>query len=590
MCLAHSAQSAPGNRKLLLDMVQNNPGDAMGFQESKYTDSATQKGLGFTGVVTTGENSISLAVNYSSVLPGGWVFPEGSPRTAWLTEYQTMLRDWSSGVTSNGLGTFFFTDLLVLPKAITENATYTDQVMTNGLIDFNKPLTKQLMIAQFTEMFALYPATEGIVVRTGETYVYENPFHVGNSPIKTAGPTKTEQQKAWADFITFLRDEVCVKLGKTVLFRTWDNFDGWTSSSEYYLAVMSQVAPHDNLYISIKHTAGDFYRNMAFNHQLGVGEHAQIVEVECQREYEGKGAFPNYVMNGVINGFSEMSTKMGLQNLIPSNPLVKGVWTWSRGGGWWGPYIKGNELWIDLHVATVSKWFTEDGAVSEKDIFKQHACPYALPGAGGPNSHGCDLLYNISLLSAEAMLYSHYCPEVAGKCWGWTRDDRLGGLSQVGGAFKAILDEKKVNESLANKALSVKLWGEISAISKTLHAIVMASNDTKNGLFLKNSVMYGKTFAEIIESGWKIMLLGTEGGHDDEVAAEIERYDMLWSVYLSYRLVTKAMPSLYHGYYFNLPVAAPTDYANPTIAEFGDRWASPEDGMHKSVNQFRKKN
>eukprot|EP00961_Rhodomonas_salina_P223106 3017093-Rhodomonas_salina.1 len=24
--------------------------------------------------------------------------------------------------------------------------------------------------------------------------------------------------------------------------------------------------------------------------------------------------------------------------------------TRSRGDGWWGPYLKGNELWVDLHV------------------------------------------------------------------------------------------------------------------------------------------------------------------------------------------------------------------------------------------------
>ena len=28
--------------------------------------------------------------------------------------------------------------------------------------------------------------------------------------------------------------------------------------------------------------------------QLAIGKHAQVVEIECQREYEGKGAYPNY--------------------------------------------------------------------------------------------------------------------------------------------------------------------------------------------------------------------------------------------------------------------------------------------------------
>ena len=33
---------------------------------------------------------------------------------------------------------------------------------------------------------------------------------------------------------------------------------------------------------------------MEFNQQLAIGKHAQVVEVECRRSYEGKGAHPDY--------------------------------------------------------------------------------------------------------------------------------------------------------------------------------------------------------------------------------------------------------------------------------------------------------
>ena len=33
---------------------------------------------------------------------------------------------------------------------------------------------------------------------------------------------------------------------------------------------------------------------MEFNPQLAIGKHAQVVEVECRRSYEGKGAYPDY--------------------------------------------------------------------------------------------------------------------------------------------------------------------------------------------------------------------------------------------------------------------------------------------------------
>eukprot|EP01051_Picozoa_sp_SAG22_P000056 SAG22_NODE_1_length_62449_cov_158.689270_56_plen_77_part_00 len=57
------------------------------------------------------------------------------------------------------------------------------------------------------------------------------------------------------------------------------------------------------------------------------GKHAQIVEVELQREYEGKASYPNYVMSGVIDGFPEMATKIGLKDIV-DKPQLKGLWTW----------------------------------------------------------------------------------------------------------------------------------------------------------------------------------------------------------------------------------------------------------------------
>jgi hypothetical protein len=59
--------------------------------------------------------------------------------------------------------------------------------------------------------------------------------------------------------------------------------------------VTDAVEPHPLLYMSVKHVQLDFWRYSAFNPCLGIGRHAQIVEVECQREYEGKGAHPNCV-------------------------------------------------------------------------------------------------------------------------------------------------------------------------------------------------------------------------------------------------------------------------------------------------------
>lgn len=187
-----------------------------------------------------------------------------------------------------------------------------------------------------------------------------------------------------------------MKNNKKLFFRSWDN---WASDALVYQAITDPIPPHPLLYFSIKHTSKDFLRRISFNNQLGVGKHAQIIEVELQREYEGKGAHPNYVMNYVINGFPEVTPSIGLQDVI-NKPQIKGMWSWTRGGGWWGPYIHGNEIHVDLHAHVLATWWNSGGKVSEEDAFNT-AVTNLLDGCDA----SCVSSYrNISMSSAEALL------------------------------------------------------------------------------------------------------------------------------------------------------------------------------------------
>ena len=145
-------------------------------------------------------------------------------------------------------------------------------------------------------------------MRTGETYVFDLPFHVGNGPVPRGLPAEADFEM-WADFVTLLREELCVKANKTFLMRSWDSFP---SDASWYLNLTSRIDPHPLLYFSIKHTPADFVRPSRWNPMLGVGAHAQVVEIELQREYEGKQAYPNYIVDGVIDGFPEMDPPIGV--------------------------------------------------------------------------------------------------------------------------------------------------------------------------------------------------------------------------------------------------------------------------------------
>jgi hypothetical protein len=95
-----------------------------------------------------------------------------------------------------------------------------------------------------------------------------------------------------------MKDIVCEQHNHKLLWRTWFS----PLMGDNYLILTNQIEPHDELYFMVKHTAHYFLYQLQFNPTIGQGWHAQILEVECQREYEGKGVFPSYVMKSVIEG------------------------------------------------------------------------------------------------------------------------------------------------------------------------------------------------------------------------------------------------------------------------------------------------
>lgn len=291
-------------------------------------------------------------------------------------------------------------DMLVLPSLLVEKHR-TELTNEQGKLDISKPYTQLCIRELMKEMFETFPQLDGLVIRTGETYLHDAPYYVGNHPV----------QNGMYDHITLinlLREEVCERRNKKLFYRTWD-MGQLHSIPKYYLSVTDSIEPHPNLYFSIKHTMTDFWRSaitdpdmnyntmdkywleesgqygVPFNPCIGIGKHQQVVEVQCQREYEGKGAHPNYIAKGVIDGFEEFKKsnikKPYCLNQVKDNPLFKGVWTWSRGGGWGGPYIK-NEFWIELNAYVISHW-ASNPLKTEKEILYDFVKAKGLPSQNG---------------------------------------------------------------------------------------------------------------------------------------------------------------------------------------------------------------
>ena len=186
--------------------------------------------------------------------------------------------------------------------------------------------------------------------------------------------------------------------------------------------MFTQFPQLDGIFVRI----GETYLNDAPYHQGKIDNKTSasltitpliIVEVQCAREYEGKGAFPNYIANGVIEGFEEYAANpsQSLRNLWQNSPLMRGVWTWSRGGGWRGPFIK-NELWSELNAWVMAQWAL-DPAASEEPLFN---C-FATEKLGLPASQ-IPAFRRLALLSAKAA-WRWKRGTVNSLVAGWSRDE-----------------------------------------------------------------------------------------------------------------------------------------------------------------------
>lgn len=558
----------------ILDMVHHNPGEPP--FESAFLNPAHLVDYGFNGQVFKHINCIAT---YAAT--GVDCFPEGSADRVWLDGFTLGIAREIAAAKTAGLKVFYHIDLFVMPKRLVEHFRNEICDPESGRILLDRPKTLDLHRVLFDEFCARFPEVDGYIIRVGETYLMDTPFHTGNGPIPRTGPSWTPeylyaetlagcepadarwtpaQVEAYVSLLGFLREELCVKQGKQVFFRTWDIFpDKLHARLDHYLEVTDRIEPHPKLAFSIKHTALDFWRHVKVNECLTRGNHPQIIEVQCQREYEGKGAYPNYVMDGVINGFEENRVRIGLSNLI-GNPKILGVYSWSRGGGWYGPYIT-NELWPDLNSYVLAR-FVSDPSGDEEQFFREYASDrLGLTGDDIGNFR------ELCLLSARAVLKGRQCASfdtlldesvLPTACW--MRDDRLGGRDQLGLVLQTLADHGEMDEALAEKAEAVRIWERIVDIANKIKWPPGA-----DGEFVKVSSFYGLLLFRIVHRGWRVMIKGFRD--DDPVALSdaIRSYDESW---IDYRKLAASpqCPSLYLGEYFSLPGMPSTSGLHDSVA------------------------
>ena len=517
-CTANAGPVRAEPLPFVLDMVHHNPGEPLFV--TKFNDPAFLKKWGYTGQCP--KFFTQTAVTYEAFDPT--VTPKGSDARAWSEKTAAFIDERIAEAQAASLPLYPFTDVLLVPKTLMEK--YGGEMKTDGHLSILRPMTQKVLRAQIAEIFERFPGLSGLTIRFGETHLHDTPYHVGESPAASI-----EEQKA---LIALLREEICVKRDKQLIYRSWSwGGIGLHTNPTTYLDVTDAIEPHPKLAISIKHASGDFVRGVPFNRTLGIGKHPQIVEVSAnQAGLFGKGAHPYYLGQGVIDGWEEMGEgKRGLRDLVASKQFV-GVWTWTAGDGWGGPYSP-NEFWTNLN-AWVIKQFGLQPWRTEPELFAEYARDVLKL-----DEAQTQIFRELCLLSASAAFHGQQSSLLSIRPF-WCRDDFLAAVN-----LEAVVAQNISREVLEEKATAVADWRRIEALSRKLHLPNPADQD-----FLEVSATYGRIKYALIERIWKMQILAAEGKRDGKLDTEglraaLDEYDALWKEWRQLKADHASCPTLY---------------------------------------------
>jgi len=507
-----------------IDFVHHNPGEKP--FDSAFLDPDRLRLAGYAGQVLN--IHVQAAVDFAGEFPGLWSEHPGA--LEWIGRYAGRIDAKIRAAREAGIECLAWTDFVVIPKPMVERFGHEIRAAGARKFDFDvkgdfapnlrSSLLRRILCAQIDAIFERFPSLGGLVVRVGETYLHDLPHHTGGDPILHGVESHLE-------LLSLLRETVCEKHGRQLIYRTW--LSGLDEDPEAYLEIDRSLEPHPKFVFAAKHCVGDYHRTHRFTPVLGIGRHAQFVEVQCQREYEGKGAFPNYIAEGVVEGFEEYAHLMsgpgprGLRDLL-ATPAFRGVFTWSRGGGWVGPRIP-DEFWCALNAEVLSAWCADPSRKPE-DLL---AGRLVLRGF---DSDDVGRLSRICRLSSAAVLRG-LASTRGGVDTLWSRDEFLGGLedpeSPMARSVATILKAGRTEEILAERAEAVGMWREILVLARAV-----GSGPEPLREFIRVSCEYGLRFFEVVEAGWCILLLGAAVEHGqpadlERISAALARWDRAWA-------------------------------------------------------------
>lgn len=414
----------------LASLIQN-PGEPVA--NSRYHDPAELKALGYNGLVIYGTTAMSGVARIDDIAD--------REMRHWVQRAAEHTRQTVTRAQEAGLATYLFYDVLALPADAVHR--HRDELCcTTGGPPTLCPASEPAMARSMDALDALLrdlPDAAGIVLRFGDSDAHRLPHLVGNDLYSPHCARCSQLGRADRIVNTIARayDAVVNRQGKRLIARAWNVRPGGFHDADDLAQRIADRLPgdpvDDRLVLSFKFTHTDFWRYQRWNpSSLVCGGRPILYELQCQREYEGKGAVPNWQVPLWRDGMAEVpvladdraDSVSGLADAA-GRVNLSGVMAWVRGGGWGGPLIK-DESWVDANAWAAPKLADDPGADAEA-----LAVGWARERLGLPEAVA-QRVAQVLLHSADAARQAFYMAPFAatkGSAWhpaaDWLSDDLL---------------------------------------------------------------------------------------------------------------------------------------------------------------------
>ncbi len=357
---------------LVLATILDNPGEQP--HPTRYRDPAELRRLNYTGLAiypTTGLSGLLAADTLTA--------PDARQAAGELYE---SVRRTAADAHAAGLEVYLTFDAPTLARELVGSAMTCGrqpQVLcpaSDELLD----MTGQCLEALVSRI----EHVDGIVLRLGDNDAHRLPYLnlLGNdlySPhcARCKGLSFADRIER---FVRRFHDLVVNRLDRRLIVRAWNVRPGGMHDHPELCRQVGERLPNDErLILSFKFTQTDFWRYQRWNpSSLACGDRPILYELECQREFEAKGAIANYQPPLWRDGMTELEGAEGLAE-VAGRVNLAGLWAWVRGGGWGGPFVTGSqEAWIDANVCAVP-WLAADpradvGALADQWIAGRLGC------------------------------------------------------------------------------------------------------------------------------------------------------------------------------------------------------------------------